>query len=422
MLRKEHALFEYRKGSIFPDRLWKGKHAHYLPLTAKMLDLYKNGEGQTRRDLHCAVEGLFLEVNDCPIKRIRAFCKLLDDASEYDHDQAGRSPLLRHILFESAAPYQPLVKTPTRFFEFQEDAIKEKITQKLLEQGVFKKDSTSSPEKDWRILWKEIEGCLFNDVPEFHRLKHFQDFPCAEAFLAHYNVAQIQAALYHAVDLVVRVSRDFKNILKYAKLAGLMHTIRKTGSAAYEIRLDGPASMMRDTRRYGVAFARFLPALIASQGWKMHARIQISSGKWFASLDLSDQDGLHSHLPPQEEFDSKVEEKFFSKWGASPREGWSLHRETEILSTHQKVFFPDFVFRHEDGRRVYLEIIGFWTPEYLEAKIRTLSQFEKHPIILAVQESLREKIPALPFPVIPYKTALKPSAVLETLQKPPNAS
>jgi len=418
MLRKDHGLFEYRKGAIYPDRLWKGKHADYLALTAQMLELYKNGAGKPRQDLHRAVERLFVERNDCPVKRIRAFCKLLDDASKYDHDQAGSAPLLRHIIFETAADYHPLVTEASRFFEHEENAIKEKLARKLAEEGVLGNNFTESQTKDWRIFWKEVEGRLFNDVPEFHRLKHFQDFPSAEAFLSHYNVAQIQAALYHAVDVVIRVSRDLKTILKYAKLSGLMHTIRKTGSTSYDIRLDGPASMMRDTRKYGVAFAKFLPALISCREWKMHARIQLSSGKWFASLDLSDRDGLHSHLPPPEEFDSKVEEKFFSKWGESPREGWSIHRETEILSIHQKVFFPDFVFRHEDGRKVYLEIIGFWTPEYLESKVRTLLQFVKHPILLAVQESLREKIPNLPFPIIPYKTALKVNSVLETLQKP----
>jgi len=29
------------------------------------------------------------------------------------------------------------------------------------------------------------------------------------------------------------------------------------------------------------------------------------------------------------------------------------------------VFVPDFTFRHEDGTQACLEIVGFWTPEYL---------------------------------------------------------
>ena len=58
--------------------------------------------------------------------------------------------------------------------------------------------------------------------------------------------------------------------------------------------------------------------------------------------------------------------------GAEARDGWTLVREGEVLHEGQKVFVPDFVFRHDDGRVVLMEIIGFWTPEYLEAKAATL--------------------------------------------------
>ena len=47
------------------------------------------------------------------------------------------------------------------------------------------------------------------------------------------------------------------------------------------------------------------------------------------------------------------------------RDGWQLIREGEILHEGQKTFVPDFTFRHEDGTQVFLEIVGFWTPEYL---------------------------------------------------------
>jgi len=35
---------------------------------------------------------------------------------------------------------------------------------------------------------------------------------------------------------------------------------------------------------------------------------------------------------------------------------------------------PDFAIEHPDGRRAILEIVGFWTPEYLDAK---LERFER---------------------------------------------
>ena len=101
--------------------------------------------------------------------------------------------------------------------------------------------------------------------------------------------------------------------------------------------------------------------------------------------------------------------------GAEPRDGWKLIREGEVLYQGQKVFVPDFVFRHDDGRTVLLEIIGFWTPEYLEAKLATLRAFGKHSILLAVAESIRRNLPAVSAEIIPYKSTLKVNDVLEHL-------
>ncbi len=77
-----------------------------------------------------------------------------------------------------------------------------------------------------------------------------------------------------------------------------------------------------------------------------------------ARLELSDRDGFTSHLPPPDEFDSAVEKSFARKFNPR-RDGWTLNREGEILHDRQTTFIPDFVFRHEDGTEVLMEIVGF---------------------------------------------------------------
>ena len=106
---------------------------------------------------------------------------------------------------------------------------------------------------------------------------------------------------------------------------------------------------------------------------------------------------------------------FAEKWGPAKRDGWRLEREGEILHRGQKVFVPDFVFRHDDGRTVLMEIIGFWTPEYLEAKSQTLRSFEDQPILLAVAGPAGEGLPKLAAEAIPFKSALLIKDVLNRL-------
>jgi predicted nuclease of restriction endonuclease-like RecB superfamily len=397
MLTKELAIASYENGQVLPDRLTRQSHAHYAACAERMLQFYAGGIGRTRRELHRDVQAIFAEETDCPVRRIAAFCKLLDDRSTYEQGRRGAAAALRRRIFRQAANLHPLVRCADRLFPNAETAGKAALAAQL------------------GVSWAEIDQQLFADVMECHRLAGFAGYANGAALLARYNVAQVQVALFRAQEIIVWATDDFKTILRYAKLARLMHAIRRVGESRYEIRLDGPASVLRGTRRYGVAMAKFLPALIACRGWRLHAVLQTRRRGWLVSLDLSSEDGLHSHLPPPDEFDSSVEESFARRWGHK-REGWSLLREAEVLHQGQKTFVPDFVLRHDDARTVLLEIVGFWTPEYLHAKWQTLRAFQDQRILVAVAAPARRQIAGAPSGAIRFKTALRPEEVLARLK------
>lgn len=398
MLTRELALaeYDYERGLVLPDRLTLGRHGHYLPLAERMLEIYRQGVGLARRDLHSRVRTLLADEIDCPQRRMDAFCKLLDDVAAYERAAGGRAADLRKTVFRMAAASHPLVRRADRWFQSGEHEVKAKIAARLGRN------------------WSEIERDMFADVMELHRLQQFVSYTDGRALLARYNVAQVQAALYDAISMTIWAGGDFKTILRYVRLARLMHSITTVGDGKYLLRLDGRASVLRATRRYGVQMAQFLPALIACRDWRMHAVIRTRRG-WTLGLDLSARDGLHSHLPPPETFDSRVEETFATRWSEA-RNGWRLFREGEIVHSGQKVFVPDFAFRHEDGRTVLLEIVGFWTPEYLVAKRRTLEIFEPQRILVAVAERVGQAASELWPGAIRYKTRLRVEDVLARLQ------
>ena len=399
MLTREQSIvrYDFERGRVVPDRLTRQRHAQYVGCAERALAIYANGNGLTRRELHRGVRRVFAAEPDCPARRIDAFCKLLDDASNYESDRRRKAAKLRREVFRRAARHNPLVEQADRLYEREERQVKAEIARELGK------------------TWEEIDRGLFADVIEFQRLREFAGYDGPRALLARYNVAQCQTALFDAVRMTVTATADFKTILRYARLARLMHTIERDGEG-YRIMFDGPASALRRTRRYGAAMARFLPALIACREWRMHAVIETRRKGWPLSFDLSPADGLHSHLPPPAEFDSGVEASFAERWGDQPREGWRLIREGDVLTRDQKVFVPDFVLRHESGQTVLLEIVGFWTPEYLEAKLRTLEAFAGERILLAVAEAAGRRLPEIARGAVVFKKALKPSAVLERLR------
>jgi uncharacterized protein len=394
------AIASIENGRIIPDRLTKHSDAHYLSLAKAMCDIYSNGIGKTRRSLHREVQQLLMDTPDCQPRRAEAFCKLLDEVAEYDRDARGAAAKLRRSVFRLAASYHPLVDRADTLFEREEQFVKQEIASQLDEP------------------WTSIQKRLFKDVIDFHELKAFRGFLNPELLLSRYNVAQTQVALYNATRLIVRARADFKLILRYAKLARLMHSLRKT-DWGYEFEFDGPASLLQHTHRYGVAMAKFLPGLLACKDWSLHATIQLPRWRSTVALELDSQSGLSSQAASGLEFDSKIEEAFAAKWPTVPETSpWQLHRETEILHAGQSVFMPDFVFQHPDGRRVLMEIIGFWTPEYLQHKQQVLSQFQNEKIILAVARSIRHKFEASEtHRLIEYKTVLSVQDVLAVLNQ-----
>ena len=405
MLTRQQSLAvrDFQRRLIIPDRLNQKTHANYPDLAAQMLQIYRTGIGQRRKDLHREIHRIFEQQPDTPLRRIEAFCRLLDDASVYASSERRNAAELRRSVFREAAQFHPLVTSRDRLFENSAAEVQNAIAQRLQQS------------------WDEISDNLFADVIEFHRLESFSGFAEPRDLLSRYNVAQIQATLFSAVSLTVNAGSDFKRILRAARLAKLMHTINRIENDRWQIHLTGPASVLRETRRYGVNFAQFLPALICCRDWQLAAMIE-NRGLSSLRLLLSSDDGLRSHLPPDSEFDSSVEAAFAEKWGSAERDGWKLLREAEILHAGQKTFIPDFVLQHASGCRALLEIIGFWTPEYLQHRTQTLETFQHVPIILAIPESTAQKFEAQAptAAIVTYKSALLVKQILDVL--PPIAA
>ncbi len=385
--------YDFHQGAVIPDRLTRAAHRHYLRAAQAMLSLYHRGSGETRQALHRKVDAILDRLGDCPPRRAAAFCKLLDDRSDY-HTSRGKAAALRRRVFTTAAKLHPAVERPLTLLENSTDNVRAQVAEAI-----------GKP-------WREIELELFADVIELQTLREFQvseEFAATD-LLSAYNVGQTQAALYRATRMTVWAREDLKTIVRQAKLAGLMHRIARIDEASpvgkanapaatYRLEFDGPASSLRQTWRYGVRFARLLPVLLACRHWKLTADV-LGPGpngqrdRTF-QLELSPRDGLTSPHHPPDDFDSEMERAIDDAWHRAPPPGWTLSRESELLHVGQTVLTPDFVLRRRDrpDEPIYVELIGFWTPEYLRKKAMRLEQFRNYPWIVIVPPSRRLELP-----------------------------
>lgn len=363
MIRSEQSIvaYDFMNRQVIPDRLLRGRDAAYLQAAQQCLAIYRQGVGRIRQELHSDIDDCLGTIPGCSPRRIAAFCKLLDDAGDYAVS-TGKAAALRKRLFSIAATMHPIVEHREGIFENE-----------LL-------DAQTRVANEIGLSWPEIEDRLFDDVIELQKLKQFPDLLSPTALLSRYNVAQTQAALYRAARVRIDAFEQAPTIIRQAKLAGLMHRvsrIRKPGDnpvSGYRMILDGPVSSLRESTRYGIGYAKLLPTLLACQQWDLLADVIGPQNRHF-ELRISPADRLTSETAAPPEFDSGLERRIAELWEREPVEGWCFARDQEFLVKGQQVFTPDFTLSNNQGEKIYVEVVGFWTPEYLQEKYQRLEQF-----------------------------------------------
>ena len=274
-----------------------------------------------------------------------------------------------------------------------------------------------------------LERTLYSDLDEELVLKAFDPLDPG-LLLRRYNLSLTQTLLFKSLRVEFSASGNWKNIFRGVKRFGLIYSVEKDddgdGRGGYTVSLDGPLSLFKLTDRYGTSVAKLLPMIAASESWRVKAEIlsrsrgnrvytfEAESGELKGLIDTSDDWGG----PTTKLYDSSVEEKF-AKSFASYGSGWSVKREPEPLIAGRHVLIPDFGFE-KDGAKVYLEVVGFWTPGYLERKIDKLESVAGVDMVIAVDESLacakveRLKRKAV---VIYYKKEVPVKPVVEHLKE-----
>src|SRR5215204_4903262 len=263
----------------------------------------------------------------------------------------------------------------------------------------------------------ELLDALYADLPGNQRLTRFDPLTAGE-LLDLYNVAQAQALLYRSVEMRLWLEpqppEGFRELFGAIKAYRLIHTVKGNSREGYEVRLDGPASIFQRSQKYGIQMAVFLPALLLCKGWRMRAEIQGRGGQ-VAYFELtSEQTRLRSHYPEVTAYQNPVTDKLAAVWSRAATD-WALEPSSEVIDLGDSAFIPDFVLPHaETGGRVFLEVLGFWTPEHLRERLLEFDHSGVKNFILAAWDELRgtrDPMTNIPPNTIVFKRSLDPAAV-----------
>ncbi len=256
----------------------------------------------------------------------------------------------------------------------------------------------------------EILNAMWADLPENMILKSFNE-PDVKDVIYEYNFRLLGSELRGAGEIKVWVLDRWQELLWAVKRLELMYQLEE-GHGGSSLVVYGPAYMLHGSKAYGDRISLLLEAIVRAKRWSIRARV--GRGELVADSDDPVRSGKGELT-----FDSEVERRFYRDF-ASIGTGWRIIREPGPLRAGNSVFLPDFAFE-KNGIRVYMEIVGFWTQDYLERKIRKLVEANLKNMIVAVDAKNAKKMPQLPGHIIAYSEvpdAFKVKEVLSEIEKP----
>ncbi len=396
MLTSDLAINFQRGDKIFP-RLIKTGNEGYLRDAEVLIEIFDEFTGKTRGELEAELEEYVGTGTDYRI--LRGFIKLLTDRCKFEVSSPAEPVEIRQKVFLEARKFQPVLPDSEAKTKVLEIAATE-----------FNSDAVT------------IFANLYADLSANQKLTSFETI-APKDLLDRYNLAQAQALLYRCVEMKIRVAvsdtANYRAIFGWIKHFGLIHSVAGSAANGYEINLTGAASLFHRSQKYGVQMSVFLPALLLCRNWKLRAEISNKEkGNAFYEL-TSEQTELTSCYFDEPEYENPDIDKLLKNWEKTSTD-WQLKKNRKVIDLGKTAFIPDLVLILSENKKMYLDILGFWTPKSLQKRLEEFKAANYKEFIIAASQELRgsrEEPLWESENVLFYKTKISPLILVEMAEK-----
>jgi uncharacterized protein len=267
---------------------------------------------------------------------------------------------------------------------------------------------------------EDLQESLFADLPG-ERIVAAPAQPLSAVELAlRCNLAVVQEMLFCATVVRVEVEGNTRVLVRHAKWRGLICAVaERPSSASTTVEISGPFALFRNTRLYGRALGELVPLLVWCPRFRLQAECVFQGRR--LTLQLGAGDPIFPSSAPRR-YDSLLEERFAREFRRLAP-AWDVIREPEPIMTASTLIFPDFALQHRSDptRRWLLEIVGFWTPDYVARKLALYRSACLPRLILCIDEDRNCAETDLPSGarVVRYRRRVEPAAVLRAIETTP---
>ncbi len=396
MLTSDLAVSFRRGDKIFPF-LIKTDNAEIRRDAEGLIEIFEEFIGETRSTIERELEEYIGTGTDYKI--MRGLIKLLTDRCEFETNAPAEPVEIRQKVFLEAKKNHPVLPN---------SEARNEVLQTVAEKFQTDKNAISSN--------------LYADLPAQQHLISF-DSITPQDLLDRYNLAQAQALLYKCIEMKIRVApsdlNNYRAIFGWIKHFGLIHSVIGNAANGYEITLTGAASLFHRSQKYGIQMSVFLPALLLCKNWKLRAEIVQKKGKNLFFELTSEQTEIVSNRFDEPPYQNPDIQKLQKNWEKLLTD-WQLNENREVIDLGKTAFVPDLVLISPEKEKIYLDILGFWTPKTLQKRLEEFASANYTKFIIAASNELRgsrEEFLRESPNVILYKTKIEPLLLIETAGK-----
>jgi hypothetical protein len=392
------------------------------PWLRALLDEHARFVGRPREELRARLReplGVF-----APKVKRRVAVHVLDGMG-WSRPNTGVPPREARALLFRAAAERPATRQPAREWPATRDGVLFHVASAL------------------GVSAAELESALFADLPHEQRVAALPADLSASQLGVIGNQALLASCLRRAARVRIRAWGSARALVRHARQLGLICLVSRppqppdgaelsailcstrAGLEAEEraqldgVQLDisGPFALFRRTQVYGRALASLVPRATACSYFEMEADCAWGPGRHLAKLRIRSGDPIvGGRAPPARE--RRLEARFVRDLRRAAPE-WEVLPDPSPVEVEGTLIFPDveLVHRGDPSRRWLLEIVGFWTSEYLRQKLARVQRAKLDRLILCIDEQRCCTDEALPNDarVVRYRKRILPAAVLQVI-------
>ena len=399
MLTTDLVRVRRRAGRISASPLRRAERERLLEVAGGYAAAARAGVGRTRGEFESACDGVPSAATD--YKLVKGLRKLVRDRCTFEVRDDVDPPALRRAVFAQAATARRELDGNAAF---EPDAVIAAVAARI------------------DLAADDVPDALFADLKANHVLTAF-DAIDGPALVEAYELAQQQAILLRAVRVALTFRRPdpggLRLFFRRLKFHRLLYRATRLPDDARRVEIDGPFSLFQSVTTYGLQLAMLLPVLPAcGPGWELEADIRWGSDRQPLEFRLEGEPtaktgGDDLRLPDEV---ARLRDQFDRM-----RTPWKVAVAHDLLDLPGVgLCVPDLVFTHDaSGRRVYLEVLGYWSREAVWRRVDLVEAGLPHPIVFAVSRRLRvsEEVldEDLPGRLYVYKGVMSARAVEELL-------